>query len=219
MLQTRMVFSSFFSLFLMMLSLSAQGLWSVEVGSGVPYNVPTSLVIKQSNQPDIDLTARYDTDPFRSPYYHDIRIGKWTGNTAWEFEDIHHKVYLQNTTNEVQDFSISHGYNLFYLDRAWLAHHFIWRLGAGVVIAHPESTIRGLAFSQEGGTLNNGGYYLAGPSAMASIGKRFYLSQNFFIQFEGKLTTSYAWVKVADGMAQAPNIAIHGNFGVGYNFG
>lgn len=199
---------------------SAQAYWSLEVGTGVPYNFPTSLKIKQSNEPDIDMTAYYDSDPFRSPFYHDLRIGKWDGNTAWEFEDIHHKIYLRNTNSDVEHFSISHGYNLFYVDRAWLVPYcFIWRLGAGVVVAHPESTIRGKTFDESGGTLNNGGYYLAGPSAMTSIGKRFYLTKAFFVEIEGKITASYAWVKVVDGMAQAPNIALHGNFGIGYDFG
>jgi hypothetical protein len=199
---------------------TAWSIWSFELGSGVPYNFHTPLKIKQANEPDIDMTAHYDTFPFDSPYYYDLRIGKWTNDSAWEFEDIHHKVYLSNTNNDVRHFSISHGYNLFYLDHAQkLKYGFIWRLGAGVVVAHPESDIRGQEFDEGGGTLNNGGYYLAGPSAMTALGHRFFITDSLFVQLEGKLTASYAWVKVSDGMAQAPNIALHGNFGIGYNFG
>jgi hypothetical protein len=99
-----------------------------------------------------------------------LRIGKWSGDSAWEFEDMHHKIYLTNTTPEVEHFSISHGYNLFTINRAWRTQHqYIWRVGLGLVVAHPESTIRGQTWDEGGGTLNQGGYYIAGPTAMVAL--------------------------------------------------
>lgn len=192
---------------------------SVEVASGVVYNLPTPLDIQQTGYPDLNTTAHYNTHPFTSPYYYDLRLGYWSGNTAWEFEDIHHKVYMYNMPPEITKFSITHGYNLFTINHAWLIHNYIWRCGAGVVIAHPESIIRGQTFSESGGTFNDSGYYLAGPTVMGSIGRRFYISKHIFTELEGKLTASYAWVKVANGNAQAPNVALHADFGIGYDFG
>lgn len=192
--------------------------WSVEVAGGVPYNFPMPLLIQQDGKPDISFTAHYETRPFSSPYYYNIRVGKWEGSKAWEVETIHHKIYLTNTSEEVSHFSISHGYNMFTLNRAWLGtKDIIWRIGGGVIIAHPESTVRGQTFDESGGTLNNGGYYLAGPTAMVSLGKRFYLTKAFFIELEGKATASYAYVKVEDGHADAPLVALHADFGLGYD--
>ncbi len=192
--------------------------WSVEVATGIPYNFPMPLLIQQDDELDINLTAHYETRPFQSPFYYNIRIGKWLGNKAWEVETIHHKIYLRNTNDEVSHFSISHGYNMFTLNRAWLdTRNLIWRIGGGVIIAHPESKVRGETFDERGGTLNNAGYYLAGPTAMASVGKRFYLTKSFFLELEGKLTASYAYVKVVDGHADVPLVAIHADFGFGYD--
>lgn len=197
----------------------ALGYWSLEVASGVPYNFPMPLTIMQSGEPTIDMTAHYESRPFESPFYYMIRVGKWEGDTAWEIETIHHKIYLQNTTDEVSSFSISDGYNLFTVNRAWLTkQNFIWRLGAGLVLAHPESVVRGQAFDETGGTLNDWGFYIAGPTVMGSIGKRFYVTRSFFVELEGKVTVSYATVPVANGDANAPDIALHGNIGIGYDF-
>lgn len=204
---------------LLLTPLCALATWSVEVGSGAPYNFPMPLHIHQNGQ-YINMTANYETRPFEMPYYYDLRIGKWEGNRAWEFEDIHHKIYLENTTDQVQHFSISHGYNFFFINRALRAsNQLIYRFGCGIVIGHPESTINGEVFPEDGGTLNNWGYYLAGPAAQASLGRRFYLSHKFFVELEGKVTAGYAIVPVAgNGQADAPDVAVHANFGLGYDF-
>src|ERR1700722_7499816 len=81
--------------------------WSVEVAGGVPYNFPMPLLIQQNDESDISFTAHYETRPFSSPFYYNIRIGKWEGRNAWEVETIHHKIYLTNTSDEVSHFSVS----------------------------------------------------------------------------------------------------------------
>jgi hypothetical protein len=194
--------------------------WSLEVAGGAPYNFPIPLTVQQPGEPDINITADYETKPFKAPFYYVIRIGRWEDNKAWEIETIHHKIYLKNTTDEVESFSISHGYNTLTLNRAWLnKKDFIWRIGAGLVLAHPESNIRDQVYCECGGTLNDDGYYIAGPVVMAGLGKRYYLSRNFFVELEGKVTAGYADVNVANnGSAYAPNIAVHANIGLGYDF-
>ncbi|HVV67806.1 MAG TPA: hypothetical protein VHE99_02035 [Gammaproteobacteria bacterium] len=215
-----MIYKILITLMLLILPTSIFATWSAEIASGVVYNLPVPLTIQQMGEPDIHMTAHYETRPFTSPYYYDLRIGKWNGDTAWEFENIHQKIYLKNTTDEVSHFSISHGYNLITINRAWLnKHKYIWRVGLGLVIAHPESTIRGQTNDDNsGGTLNDAGYYVAGPTAMVSLGKRFYVSKSLFMELEGKVTASYAEVNVVNGTAYAPNVALHANFGLGYDF-
>lgn len=188
--------------------------WTIEAATGGIYNFPIPLLISQDGYPDITTTARYETRPFHLPPYYLLRVGRWKKLRAWELEFIHHKLYLTNNPPEVKKFTITNGYNLLTLNFAYLLKQIILRAGIGVVIAHPESTIRGLKFNERGGTLNDGGYYVAGPTAMFSLGKRFYFGR-FFFHLEGKCTASYADVKIAQGRAHAPNIALHGLAGIG----
>lgn len=61
-------------------------------------------------------------------------------------------------------------------------------------------------------------YEFTGPCGQVAVGKRWYFSQQFFGTLEGKVTAAYAHVSVANGHANAPNVAIHGLFGIGYAF-
>lgn len=198
---------------------SAFATWSFEAATGGAYQFPMPLTIRQSGYPDIHMTAHYDTRPFSPPPYYVLRLGKWTENQAWEAQMIHHKLYMNNTTDEVPRFMVTNGYNLLTVNHAWLTKKdFIWRVGAGFVLAHPESTIRGQKFSETGGTLNDGGYYVAGPTGMIGIEKRFYFKKSFYFELESELTASYAHVKVANGNADVPDVAIHGGIGLGYDY-
>jgi hypothetical protein len=76
--------------------------------------------------------AKYHTEPFNESPYYAWRLAKWSKNRAWEFELVHHKLYLSNPPAEVQHFEVSHGYNLITINRAWLLRGFIWRFGAGL---------------------------------------------------------------------------------------
>ena len=53
--------------------------WNIELYGGAPVNVSTSLVIHQSGQPDLRTTAQYESRPFETPWYYDLRIGRWSG--------------------------------------------------------------------------------------------------------------------------------------------
>ncbi len=130
---------------------------------------------------------------------------------------IHLKLKLKNNSPEVQRFEISHGFNLFYVNRSWKFREFIIGAGAGIVIAHPENTVRDKSLREDKGILNTG-YYIAGPTLQFRTGKSFSLLKNLILTIEGKLTGAYASVPVADGYARMTNIAIHGLFGLGYKF-
>jgi len=55
----------------------------------------------------------------------------------------------------------------------------ILRLGAGAVLTHPESTIRGMAFDESQGMFNQG-YYFSGAAVQAALGKHLFLWKNLF---------------------------------------
>ena len=47
----------------------------VSVGTGLQYNFPTPIIIRQAGQPDIRLTARFSTRPFFEVPYYDVKVG------------------------------------------------------------------------------------------------------------------------------------------------
>jgi len=189
---------------------------TIQFFGGFAYNFSLPLVIRQEGKDNIRLSADYDTKPFDTPIYWSLRAGKWGEKDGWEIELLHHKLYLKNNPPEVEHFTVTHGFNLLTLNRAWKRANFIWRAGAGVVVAHPESAVRGKTFSQEGGLFE--GYYLAGPTLQVAVEKRFPLFKSFFLCLEGKYTLSWAHIPVEEGKADLWNSAIHGLIGLGYNF-
>lgn len=193
----------------------AQSRWLFELHEAVVANVPLPLSIHQEGYPDIKLTgARYHSQPFTLPVYYDGRISRWHNDKSWEIEFTHHKIYLQNNPPEVQKFSVSHGYNFLMVNRGFDRQAFRYRVGAGAVIAHPESEVRHLTFETKRRD-NDKGYYLSGPALQASINKPLYLGKRFFFNAEARTTLAYASVKIAQGRAHVWNIAFHLMLGMG----
>jgi hypothetical protein len=191
------------------------GEWTLVGFLGTALNVPTPLTIIQNNHPEITLTARYKEHTFEGFPYYDLRIGHWSGKRAWELELIHHKIYLDNPPSDVQNFSISDGFNLLVINRAWETKRFIWRLGAGVVITHPESMVRGKVFAENKGMFSEG-FYISGPTIQGALEKRVFLWKGLFAVLEGKVTASFVRVPIVDGHADVPNVAVHVLVGLGY---
>lgn len=186
----------------------------LRLSGGGAYNLPAPLYIRQDGAAVLDGWARYDTRAFREPLYWAARAGWWREGRAWEVEIIHQKIYLTGKPPDVQEFSVSHGFNLVLVNRAWRPGPWSWRAGGGLVAAHPESRIRGRRF--EGGGLD--GYHLAGPAAQASIDRRFSLGRRLFLAVEAKATVAWARVPVSGGHARLWNPALHGLLGMGWEF-
>jgi len=197
------------------LSLAQGRTWEVGIAGGATYNLQTPLHIHQNGFEDIDLDAEYRTEPFIPPVYYDIRVSSWSKNKGWELKFTHHKIILNNLPPEVQRFSITDGFNLLTLNRLWLSNGLTWSLGGGIVITHPESTIRHKPFPENRGILNEG-YYVSGPTLEAAVGKRYYFADRWFVLGEGRVTASYVQVPVVDGHANVTNAALHVLLGVGY---
>lgn len=196
---------------------SARGGWFAELGLGTAVSLPSDLVIRQEGEDDIELVARYDTRPFFEVPYYDIRVGRVDPRGAWELELVHHKLYLANRPEEIGLFEITHGYNLITANRALALGDVVLRLGAGTVLAHPESTIRGLVFDERQGILTTG-WYFSGACAQLGAGWQRPLSDRWRLNIELKFTTALARVPVAGGTADVPNLALHLVAGPGYVF-
>jgi hypothetical protein len=194
----------------------AQSQWTFEFQSGGAYNAPMPLKISQQGYPNIKLTANYHTEALTLPVYMDVRLGRWQNHRSWELEFIHHKLYLDNTTSEVQKFNLSHGFNMVFLNRGFNQKTFRYHAGIGIVITHPESKIRGKDFGDSENTWDLG-YYLSGPVINLAISKPIWLGNRFFINTEAKTTFAYTSVKVAQGRADVFNLAFHLILGVGVN--
>lgn len=186
----------------------------LRLSGGSAYNIPAPLSIRQDGGAVLDRWARYDTQGLTMPLYWAARAGLWRAGRAWEIELIHHKLYLTDKPPDVQEFNVSHGFNLVYVNRAWRAGSWSWRAGAGFVAAHPESRIRGRTF--EGGGIE--GYHLAGPAAQVSVDRRFHVWRGLSIAVEVKATLAWARVPVSGGHARLWNPALHGLLGVGWSF-
>ena len=206
------------------LIVQAETSYSFEFLGGTQFDIPTPLIIKQKGEETITIDwAQYKSDAWTwpdSPYYA-WRLGIWNNDRAWELELIHQKIILENKPAEVQHFEISHGYNLITINRAWRLTQYkdvLWRIGAGAVLTHPETKIRYKSKVPSGDFPE--GFYISGPTAQIAIGKRFYLWRGLFGVLEAKFTATYAThVPIANGHAEVPNAAIHGLFGLGYEFG
>ena len=185
------------------------------VSDGQAYSVPLPIIIRQSGQPDIRLTAHFSTRPFADVPYYDAKVGIARGPWAYELELIHHKLYLDNPPPEVQWFEITHGYNPIVVNAVRKQWGVAFRAGAGILLAHPETTIRGLQLPENGGIL---GWYVSGPAAQGGVSKAWKLGRHFFAGVEGKAVGAWARVPIANGSADVPNLSLHGLVSAGWRF-
>lgn len=189
--------------------------WALEAHLGAATNLSVPFTIDQDGEKELRFRARWSTRSFEFPLYYVARVSSHVGDWGWALDLTHHKVHLVNPPPEVGAFSISHGYNLLTLQRLHARDDLRFGLGGGVVIAHPESEVRGRRLDERGGTLG-GGYYLTGPTLGALVGWAPPPRHGFYPAAELRLTLSRARVPVAAGEASVPNIAFHLTVGVGW---
>jgi hypothetical protein len=194
-----------------LLAAPAAAEWRIEGHFGTAWNVPSTLTLRQDGQPPLRLDPHWQTQPLRAAPYYAVRLAWWRGNAGWELQQLHHKVYMPGTTAEVQQFEVSHGYNLMSLARAWRRRPWTARLGAGVVLARPHSRVRGLDGPDEGEGVAT--YFLTGPALHAGIGAR--LGDVVTLLPELRFTAGRAHVPIARGDADVPNFALHFQIGLG----
>lgn len=195
-------------------ALPAQATLSLELGFGGAWNAPTTLTIEQTGQPDIKQeSADYSTRPFDAPPYYRVRAGWSFGAHGIRLEFVHHKLYLEDLPTGVQHFEVTHGYNFLFVSfvHEWtLLPGFLSlssNAGLGPVLAHTESTVRGLDFQPE--TSLPGNQELAGGALQVGGGIKLTTLPFLTLALETAVTAGWANVSVANGEARAPNIAVH----------
>jgi hypothetical protein len=187
--------------------------WEVSAFLGGSFSFPAKLTVRQLGFPAFDVVhAEYRNRSLDLPIYYAARVARWRADRAWAVELVHHKIYLKDPQPPIQDFNVSHGYNLLTVSRLWNLNGWVVGGGAGAVIAHPENTIRGRRLDSNGGV---GGYYLAGPTGAAIAGYRWTMGRDWLMSWEGRLTASYARVPIDGGHASVPDMSAHALFGVG----
>ncbi len=189
--------------------------WGFSASLGAAWNLPTPLAIRQAGQPDLRFGARYEGEPFRQPWYYLLRVERRQGDEAWALAFVHHKLHLANPPAEVQEFSVTHGYNLLIAERSWRRGGARASLGAGLVITHPENEVRGRKLAEPAG-LFGGAYHLGGPVLSAALTREVPLGGRWVLPLEGRATGAWARVPVAGGHASVPNLALHGLAGIGW---
>ena len=194
-------------------SSAAAQIWTIEAYLGNAYNFRTPLKIEQDGGYSRSLSAHYETRAFEAPPHYMLRASRWTGESAWEFAFLHHKIYLENPPDGVSALSVSHGFNIATLNRAYRSGNWLVRFGAGPVITHAEATINGTHY--------DGPYRLSGFAALAGGGYRYYPWQKTFVSLEGAVTAAYARPRMSgppEARLSITNIALHGFLGVGREF-
>lgn len=187
--------------------------WSLEVLIGDAINFDSRTRIQYAQNNPVVLDGDYETRGLESPLHYTVRIARWDQDRAWELQLLHHKLYLRNRPPQVDALSVSHGFNIVALNRAFAANRWRFRIGLGPVIAHPEARLGGVSY--------DGPYELAGVAGLGGIGTTLALTPNFSIL--GEITATLGYIEVhphgnQDLTLDIRNPAIHAQFGIGYRF-
>jgi len=205
-----LLFSSFFALSMA----KGQDKWFLNFTPGLSLAFPAPLHISQNGYPGISFWAKYRTNPLDLPIYYSYRGGFQHGVRLTEIEMNHLKLYLKNTSELVDWFAVSHGYNQIFLNYGRMTGKFGHKAGIGLVLSHPENTIRGKRLDEKKGILGRG-YYPSGIAAQYVLYKEIEVTDFFYLLLEMKASLGYARVKVVDGKADVPVAALHFLIGPG----
>jgi hypothetical protein len=192
---------------------SPQPEWSAELLIGDALNLTSRTHIHNVQTSAAAFGGDYETRGFEGPLHYAWRITRWQADRGWELQLLHHKLYLRNRPPQVEALSISHGFNIVSIGRAYALDPWRFRFGLGPVIAHPEARIAGIEYG--------GDYELAGAAATGSAGVAFQLTSRWSIVGEIAATFGYADVHPSgepDLRFSVRNPALHAQFGFGYRF-
>jgi hypothetical protein len=192
---------------------------SVDLLFGTAYNAPTPLTIRQEGFPDLGHTAHYRTRPL-GPYapYYSARLSVWRGDRAWEVHVVHHRLFLHNTTPEIERFEVHFGYSYLMAGHAWRRGGFVIHAAGGAVITRPANRVRGRSFGTGDPDAPAGGYDLSGVGAAIGISRRARVARHLSVVGTAAFIAGRASVPVNGGSATVPNAGIHGQIGLGFDF-
>jgi len=187
----------------------ARGRFSLELFGGVAVSANSTLTVRQDNEPELKVDANWDTRPLDQPFYWMFRFGYRLPKHGFEVQLIHHKLFLSNPPPEIERLEITHGFNLLTVNYAKRDLPVVVRVGAGVVLPHLDSLVRGKELS------SGDGYRVSGPVFLGGAGKELVLTGPLFLNFEGQISLAWATIKVDGGEVSTFNGAIHALVGIG----
>jgi hypothetical protein len=190
--------------------------FAVELLFGTAWSLPLPITIDVSGERS-RFTARWRTRPLAEAPYYSLRLSRADGGREVEVEMLHHKLYLGNPQPPVESFAVSHGFNQAMINLAGKPGGWQWRLGVGVVVAHPEGRIGGRNVGPLR-TLLGGGYHIVGISTQAAVGRCYALGNSataLTAAPEVKLTAAFARIRISGGTVWVPNVAAHALGGIG----
>ena len=195
-----------------------RGSLAAELFGGSAWSLPLPLTAELP-EGRTRIRARYSTRPFADSPYYSYR-GSISGRDGGvEAEMLHHKLYLENPVPPIDRLEITHGYNLPTINLVGPGAGWLFRMGLGLVVAHPEGRVAGRPISA-GRTFLGGGYQIAGITTQLAVGRRYLLGRGLVAMTgapEAKLTGSWARMRLeGGGRLIAPNVAVHllGGLGV-----
>jgi hypothetical protein len=211
---------------LMVLAVGSANAMGTGISFYLGYNwaLPTNLLVKQEGYPDTLVeAAHFDTHPFDSPIYYGTRI--WYGpeeGTRAEVELIHSKLYFDGAESggEVFDrFTATDGFNFLLFNLAYFEEagdgEFGVRAGVGPMIPHPESSVRGQVWGQDG---NPAFFHLGGIGAQVGASYNFLVDtpDHWPLGIEAKWTYADSHLNISGGQVEGIFNSFHLTFGPGY---
>jgi hypothetical protein len=192
---------------------AADATWSVELLLGDAYNADSSTRIEQGALGRQAISGDYETRGLEGPFHYAWRISRWQESGAWELQLLHHKLFLKNRPEGVDSLSVSHGFNIVSINRAFESGGWRLRAGVGPVITHAEANIAGTGY--------DGPYELAGAAVLVGAGRTLKLGSHFYLM--GEVSASLGWIDAhpsgePDLQISIRNPALHAQLGVGYRF-
>ena len=158
------------------------------------------------------IDPKWETRPFSKDYWY------YVGRIRWgkiELEWLHDKVYMGYDTPDVQGFNMSDGYNFLLVNHVQKWGPWEGRLGAGLVIVHPEGWVNGHFL----GKLGSPSWRIGGIGLQAALGYRRDIGKGFSYIVEGKVTTAVVHLTYPYPVHEiyAPVTGYHLVLGVGYD--
>ena len=200
--------------FLFTITIFASDGLHINAAIGYPFSFDNQLELKYNDKVH-KFNAEYEPKAFSDFPYWTLRTEYWRKDQALGIELVHHKLYWKNKSADVENFSVSDGYNLLYLNYAKKIQDHRFRIGVGAVFGNPDFKLKGRDRYLK---RHLKGMHWGGYTAQVAYERCLYESDRFYINFETKLTYSFAKLPISDKLneyAKVPDTAIHFNIGFG----
>ncbi len=190
---------------------------------GFTWTPPTDLRVVQQGHPDTVVRgAEFSGRDLTYPWYYGVRV--WYGEAAglrYELELIHHKLYFERAAENadiLDRFTATDGFNYLLFNLAYPLIYdplrVVGRVGAGLMLPHPETEVRGQAYGVDGDWryYQFGGFGAQVGISVEPVGRG---PVGLTGNLEGKFTIASSRFTIAEGYAQGLFMTLHGVLGVG----